>query len=142
MLLRSNRMDHQATMNLSKMHASAAAATGFLKALANEHRLLVLCQLIEGEKSVGELEARLGLRQPHLSQHLARLRRDELVRTRRDSRTIFYSLESRATAETIGLLYKLFCAPAGTSARRGRSRMIRKENGSRHRAALADERPA
>jgi DNA-binding transcriptional ArsR family regulator len=104
-------------MKVSKMQASAAAATGFLKTLANEHRLLILCQLIEGEKSVGALEQRLGLRQPHLSQHLARLRQDGLVRTRRHSRTIFYDLRSREAAEVIELLYKLFCGRRGATAR-------------------------
>jgi ArsR family transcriptional regulator, virulence genes transcriptional regulator len=111
-------------MKISKMQASAATATGFLKTLANEHRLLILCQLVEGEKSVGELERHLRLRQPHLSQHLARLRQDGLVRTRRDSRTIFYDLRSREAAEVIDLLYKLFCGRRSATAR-GASRRRR-----------------
>jgi len=111
-------------MNLSKMKASATNATALLKALANKHRLIILCHLADGEKSVGELEELLDMRQPHLSQHLARLRRDGLVRTRRDSRTIYYELESCAAAQVIGLLYDLYCAQAGAgrSARRAKGR--------------------
>jgi ArsR family transcriptional regulator, virulence genes transcriptional regulator len=110
-------------MNLSKMRASAAAATGFLKSLANEHRLLVLCQLAQGEKSVGELQKRLGLRQAHLSQVLAHLRQSGLVRTRRESQTIYYQLDSGDAVATIELLYRLFCssrsrAPAARARRR------------------------
>jgi ArsR family transcriptional regulator, virulence genes transcriptional regulator len=104
-------------MNLTKMRASAAVATEFLKSLANEHRLLILCQLAEGEKSVGELQERLGLRQAHLSQVLAHLRQAGLVSTRRESQTIYYRLDSREAAETIELLYVLFCARQ----RRGRT---------------------
>jgi len=96
-------------MNLSKMRTSAAAATSFLKSLANEHRLLVLCRLIEGEMSVGELQRTLGLRQAHLSQVLAYLRQQGIVRTRRESQMIYYRIDSRAAVETIALLYKLFC---------------------------------
>lgn len=103
-------------MNAAKMEASAAGATALLKALANPHRLIILCHLADGEKSVGELETLLGMRQPHLSQHLARLRRDALVGTRRDSRTIYYRLGSGAAAKVIRLLYALYCSPAKTGA--------------------------
>ncbi len=89
---------------------SAHRASGFLKALANENRLVILCALVEGEKNVGELENILGIRQPTLSQQLARLRADELVATRRDSKHIFYSLASEEAERVIGLLYELFCA--------------------------------
>ena len=104
-------------MNTAKMKASAAAATALLKALANPHRLIILCHLANGEQSVGELEALLGVRQPHLSQHLARLRRDALVRTRRNSRTIYYRLNSSAAAQVLRLLYELYCSRR--TARRG-----------------------
>ncbi len=128
-------------MKISKMTASAAIATAFLKTLANKHRLLILCQLIEGEKSVGELEHRLGLRQSHLSQQLARLRKDGLVKTRRDSRTIFYDLESREAVLTLELLYGLFCGRGRTSrpsglARAGARAKSRGQNG-RPRVAAA-----
>ena len=89
---------------------SAQRVSGFLKALANENRLVILCTLAEGEKNVGELENILGIRQPTLSQQLARLRADELVATRRDSKQIYYSIASKEAEQVIGLLYELFCA--------------------------------
>jgi ArsR family transcriptional regulator, virulence genes transcriptional regulator len=119
-------------MNATKMQASAAGATALLKALANPHRLIILCHLAMGEKSVGELEELLGMRQPHLSQHLARLRRDELVVTRRDSRTIHYRLGSAAAAKVIRLLYTLYCRPPSAA---GRARPRR--NGRARAAAAA-----
>ncbi|MDA8249508.1 MAG: metalloregulator ArsR/SmtB family transcription factor, partial [Rhodospirillales bacterium] len=75
----------------------------------NEHRLLILCHLHRGETSVTELEERLGLRQAHLSQHLARLRGDGLVRARRESRSVHYSLGSREARLLVERLYELFC---------------------------------
>jgi ArsR family transcriptional regulator, virulence genes transcriptional regulator len=95
---------------------NAGRACKFLKALANDNRMVILCSLASGEKNVGELEEILGIRQPTLSQQLARLRADDLVSTRRDSRQIYYSLSSDETKQIIGLLHKLFCADdaAGT----------------------------
>jgi ArsR family transcriptional regulator, virulence genes transcriptional regulator len=98
-------------MEAELMQQQAGKAADLLKALANEHRLLVLCQLVTGEKSVGELEQLLGLRQPHLSQHLTRLREEGLVNTRRESRQIFYSLASPEAAEVLNVLYALYCKP-------------------------------
>ena len=92
------------------MRSRAGEAGTLLKSLCNEHRLLILCALVEGEKSVGELEQLLEMRQPHLSQHLTRLRTDGLVRTRRVSRTIYYRLGSEPAERVLGLLYELFCA--------------------------------
>jgi ArsR family transcriptional regulator len=92
------------------LRGQAAEATRFLKSLSNPHRLMVLCHLLHGERSVGDLERALGIQQAHLSQQLARLRRDGLVRTRRHSRSIYYSLGSREAQQMIGLLYRLFCA--------------------------------
>src|SRR5690554_2863040 len=80
--------------------------------MANEHRLLVLCNLVEGEKTVSELSEILGINQPTLSQHLARLRSDGLVATRRNGKSIHYSLASDDAREMVGLLYRLFCEPA------------------------------
>jgi ArsR family transcriptional regulator, virulence genes transcriptional regulator len=91
------------------MIQSAREATVFLKALANENRLLILCHLVDGEKSVSELERLLQIRQPTLSQQLARLRAENLVKTRRDAKTIFYSLKSEDVVLTIQLMSKLFC---------------------------------
>jgi DNA-binding transcriptional ArsR family regulator len=87
----------------------SAAALALLKSLANIDRLTILCSLIEGEKSVGELELKLSIRQPSLSQQLGRLRTDGLVNTRRDSKVIFYSIASSDAEEVIEVLYKLYC---------------------------------
>lgn len=95
---------------------NAQRASGFLKALANENRLVILCTLAEGEKNVGELENILGIRQPTLSQQLARLRADELVATRRDSKQIYYSIASKEAEQVIGLLYELFCSESAAQA--------------------------
>jgi DNA-binding transcriptional ArsR family regulator len=94
---------------LDQMTANAQRATEFLKALAHENRLMILCILAEGEKSVTELEHMLGLRQPTVSQQLARLRADGLVATRRDGKTINYRLASKEARVVIGALYDLFC---------------------------------
>ncbi len=92
-----------------QMIESAREATGFLKALANENRLMILCYLAEGEKSVSELEQLLSIRQPTLSQQLARLRAEGLVSTRREAKMIYYSLGSSEVGLIIQLLYKMFC---------------------------------
>lgn len=99
------------------MLAGATEAADFLKALGNENRLLILCHLSEGEMSVSELEAALGLRQPTLSQQLARLRSDELVDTRRDGKTIYYSLASDEVRKLLELMYNLFCSTEAKAAR-------------------------
>ena len=98
------------------MMENARAATSFLKAIANEHRLMILCLLAEGERSVGELEKLLELRQPTLSQQLARLRSDELVNTRREGKSIHYSLSSPETQRVMQLLYEMFCAESARQA--------------------------
>ena len=104
-------------MNIADMAPYAAEAENFLKALSNRHRLMILCELLGGELSVGVLQERIGLSQSALSQHLARLREDHLVKTRRDAQTIYYSLASSDAEQMIALLYKLFCAsPAATPA--------------------------
>ncbi|WP_425098015.1 ArsR/SmtB family transcription factor [Tropicibacter sp. S64] len=92
------------------MASNAANAAAFLKTLAHEGRLMILCHLGSGEKSVGELEDLLGIRQAAVSQMLARLREEGLVVTRRDGKTIYYSLADDNTSRVIGLLYELFCA--------------------------------
>lgn len=99
------------------MLAGAAQAADFLKALANENRLLILCHLSEGEMSVSELESVLGLRQPTLSQQLARLRADGLVETRRDGKTIYYSLGDDNVGKMLEMMYGLFCSPEAKAAR-------------------------
>lgn len=81
-----------------------------LKALANENRLMILCQLIGSEMTVGELTARIGLSQSAMSQHLAVLRRDALVETRREAQTIYYTLADQRAARVIQLLYDIYCS--------------------------------
>ncbi len=91
------------------MATQATEAAAYLKTLAHEGRLMILCHLGTGEKSVGELEAMLNVRQAAVSQMLARLRDEQLVSTRRDGKTIYYSLADDKTSQVIGLLYSLFC---------------------------------
>jgi len=91
------------------MATSAHKACSLLKGLAHESRLMILCMLTEGEKSVSELEAFLELRQPTVSQQLARLRADNLVTTRRDGKTIYYALAGKESMAIINVLYLLYC---------------------------------
>jgi len=94
---------------LDKLMRNARAASDFLKALSHENRLLLLCLLAERERSVTELENILSLRQPTVSQQLARLRLDDLVTTRRDGKTIYYSLASDDVRRVIAVIYDIFC---------------------------------
>lgn len=94
-----------------EMADNASAAAEFLKALSHEGRLLILCHLAEGEKTVSELESLLGARQAAVSQNLARLRADRMVHARRDGRAIHYSLRDPRVKRTIALLYEMFCDP-------------------------------
>jgi DNA-binding transcriptional ArsR family regulator len=103
--LESREQPHQ----LERLAGSAKRASDFLKALAHESRLMILCILAEGEKSVSELEDLLNLRQPTVSQQLARLRADGLVSTRRDGKTIYYNLASAEARVVIGAIYDVFC---------------------------------
>ncbi len=93
----------------SEMQTYASDAAGLMKALGNESRLMVLCMLAEGERSVSELNDMIPLSQSALSQQLARLRRDGLVRTRRESQAIYYSLASGPADRIIRLLYDIYC---------------------------------
>ncbi len=97
----------------SDVFENANRASKFLKALANDNRLVILCTLVDGEKNVGELEEILGIRQPTLSQQLARLRSENLVDTRRKSKQIYYRLVSDEAEQMIELLYELFCSSKG-----------------------------
>lgn len=96
---------------LSEMEDGADRAAEFLKALSNRHRLIVLCLLAERERTVSELEEILAIRQPTLSQQLARLRAESLVETRREGKHIYYRLASDETRQVIELLYAMFCGP-------------------------------
>jgi DNA-binding transcriptional ArsR family regulator len=98
---------------LEKMVSKARDASEFLKALAHETRLLLLCYLAERERSVTELENILSLRQPTISQQLARLRLDGLVTTRRDGKTIYYGIADERLRQVIGIIYDIFCRDNG-----------------------------
>ncbi len=95
-------------MDVKDIERNIEVAVNLLKALSNERRLMVICALYQGEKSVGELEEIIGLSQSALSQHLARLRRDGLVNTRRNAQTIFYSLNDKATEAVLRCLYDIY----------------------------------
>ncbi|MEP9321969.1 metalloregulator ArsR/SmtB family transcription factor [Paraburkholderia phymatum] len=97
------------TIDLATMQAGAADACALLKVLANPDRLLLMCQLSQGEMSVGELEEQLGIRQPTLSQQLGVLRENDLVATRRDGKNIFYSVASPQALAVMAVLYEQFC---------------------------------
>lgn len=92
------------------MQAAADEASELLKALANRHRLLILCQLVDGERSVGQLAEFLGIRDSTVSQHLALLRRDKIIAGRRDGQTIWYRIESEPARNVITALYGTYCA--------------------------------
>ena len=98
---------------LSELESHAEEASALLRLMANKWRLLVLCHLVHGEKSVGELQRTLGLSQSALSQHLAALRCMKLVETRRSAQTIYYRLAGREATAVLATLHDLYCAPAG-----------------------------
>lgn len=96
-------------IDAAAMHAAAGQASDLLKSLANRHRLLIVCQLVQGERSVGELAEFLGIRDSTVSQHLALLRKDGVVSTRRDGQTIWYSIASAPARAVLETLYRMFC---------------------------------
>jgi len=91
------------------LQSSAHEAAALMKTLSNTARLMILCQLVEGERSVAELEKNLDTKQPNVSQQLARLRMEGYVTTRREGRTIYYSLADQRVASVIGNLHATFC---------------------------------
>jgi len=99
-----------APIDLAVMQASAEKACALLKVLANPDRLLLMCQLSQGELCVSDLEEQLGIRQPTLSQQLGVLRDNELVATRREGKSIFYSNASKEAIAVMNVLYDQFCA--------------------------------
>ena len=105
------------TLDLDKMKASAGNACRLMKVLSNPDRLMLLCQLSQSEKRVGELEEILGIMQPTLSQQLAVLRDEALVETRREGKQIFYRITSDTVLAVLAVLYQQYCAsPEGDSA--------------------------
>ena len=93
----------------ARLRGAAGQAVGALKLLANEDRLLLLCQLSQGELCVSDLEEELGIRQPTLSQQLGVLRTEDVVTTRRQGKNIFYSVADPAVLEILTVLYRLYC---------------------------------
>jgi DNA-binding transcriptional ArsR family regulator len=98
-------------IDIDVMEAAADRASDLLKSLSNRHRLLIICQLVDGERSVGDLAGFLGLRDSTVSQHLALLRKDGLVAARRDAQTIYYSIASEPAREILAALYRVYCTP-------------------------------
>ena len=100
----------EATLELEDMRQAASQACSLMKVLANPDRLMILCQLSQGEKRVGELEELLGIVQPTLSQQLTVLRDERLVSTRREGKNIYYTLDSPKAMAVIETLYQQFCS--------------------------------
>ena len=96
-------------IDLTRLRAAAGDACTLLKILSNQDRLLLLCQMTQGDFSVGELEAMTGIRQPTLSQQLTVLREEQLVSTRREGKRIFYSIASQEARAVLQVLYQLYC---------------------------------
>lgn len=106
-------------MDLAALERTSQQATELLAAMANEKRLMILCRLLRGEKSVNELAAELGARQSTISQHLAILRKDRLVTTRRAAQNQYYSLAGRRARAILRTLYGLYCVGGKGDARVG-----------------------
>jgi DNA-binding transcriptional ArsR family regulator len=110
---------HLPDFNMADIRANAGRAAALLKSMSNPSRLMVLCQLTEGEKSVGELERAVPMSQSALSQHLALLRARNLVTTRRAGQSIYYSLAGVEASSVLATLYGLFCAKSPGAAASG-----------------------
>jgi len=102
-------MGNPAEIDPRRMADAAGKACELLKTLGHKDRLMVLCHLSTGEKSVGELAALLDIPQSPLSQHLARMRKESLVKTRRDAQSIYYSIASEEAARIVALMHELYC---------------------------------
>lgn len=102
-------MTKSSDIDIAELRSNAGQAAELLKAMSNENRLLILCHLGEEELSVSELNQFIDLSQSSLSQHLARLRNDGLVKTRRESQTIYYSIANQSVVRLIGFLQQEFC---------------------------------
>ena len=101
---------HTTNMNLQKMQSSADDACRLMKVLSNRDRMMLLCQISQGEKCVGELEASLDIQQPTLSQQLTVLRNEALVKTRREGKQIYYSHSNHVALEVMNVLYQNYCS--------------------------------
>ena len=103
------------SIDMPRILAAAQKASGLLRVLANENRMLLMCRLSQGEKSVGELEALLGIHQPTLSQQLGILREEGLVATRRAGKQVIYRVSNNDALQILHTLYGLYCQPADKS---------------------------
>lgn len=101
----------KASLSVAELQGRAAEVAVQLALLSNAHRLMVLCQLLEGERSVGNLQSLLGLSQSALSQHLAKLREAGMVATRREAQTIYYRIADPRIRQMIDALYRIYCLP-------------------------------
>jgi DNA-binding transcriptional ArsR family regulator len=99
--------------SLTELHDMASHACELLKAMANEWRLMILCHLAEGEMTVSELQAKLGLSQSALSQHLAILRRERIVKARKHAQSVSYSLSGDEATRVMQTLHEVFCEKTG-----------------------------
>lgn len=106
-------MKQDTDFDLKQMAHSAGKASALMKTLGHRDRLMILCHLADGEKSVGQIAKLLEISQSPLSQHLSRMRKEGLVETRREAQTIYYSLKSGEAARIVETLYELFCASEG-----------------------------
>ena len=98
-------------MNLHQLDHAAERASVFLKSLGNAHRLRILCLIMEEERPVGDLAGAVGVAQSAVSQHLARMRAEGLIKARRDGQTIYYQVADKNVARMLKLLESMFCAP-------------------------------
>ncbi|MFC1689068.1 ArsR/SmtB family transcription factor [Pseudomonadota bacterium] len=103
-------MNTEAQIDPRKMATAAQKASDLMKTLGHKDRLMVLCHLTSGEKSVGELASLLDIPQSPLSQHLARMRKESLVKTRREAQTIYYSIASGDAEQIVSLMHELYCS--------------------------------
>jgi len=103
-------MTNESVLDLPAMRAASNRACALMRVMSNPDRLLLLCQLSQGERRVGELEELLDIQQPTLSQQLAVLREESLVTTRRDGKQVYYSIDSRAALDVLNVLYAHFCS--------------------------------
>jgi DNA-binding transcriptional ArsR family regulator len=108
-------MEEHVEIDLKQLTISASKASALMKTLGHKDRLMILCHLAGGEKSVGHIVRLLEISQSPLSQHLSRMRKEGLVATRRDAQTIYYSLKSGEVSRVIELLYELYCSPESCS---------------------------
>lgn len=121
MMANRRRLAGTAATGMADLQKNAVHVTALLKAIANPARLIILCQLVDGERSVGALERAVGLSQSAISQHLAVLRRGDVVASRRDGQTVFYSLASPDVVTLMGTLHDVFCRDVPRAASRARA---------------------